>query len=69
MDTPVVKILAVVAGVVAMVIVTFIVLNLVNNTGNNIDTDGDIIYDYGSITNESLCDAVGGAWNNGTCEG
>lgn len=64
MQSAIVQMILIVVGIAAAAIVAIIVYSQLSSNAPASNNDGNI--DKKRITNEVLCDAVGGTWTSGT---
>lgn len=64
MESPVVRIMLIAAAVAAAAAVVAIMWTMLNT---NAPDTGPGQIDYGRVTTEKLCKAVGGTWTNSKC--
>lgn len=63
MQSAIVQMILIVVGIAVAAIVSIVVYNQVTDRAETVNEQTDVIYDYNTITNETLCEAVGGQWD------
>ena len=63
MQSAIVQMILIVVGIAVAAIVSIVVYNQVTDRAETVNQQTDVIYDYDTITNETLCKAVGGKWD------
>ena len=64
MQSAIVQMILIVVGIAAAAIVSIVVYNQLTDKAAVVNEQTDVIYDYGTITTEQLCEAVGGKWDS-----
>ena len=64
MQSAIVQMILIVVGIAVAAIVSIVVYNQVTDRAETVNEQTDVIYDYDTITNETLCEAVGGTWDS-----
>ncbi|MDE0116175.1 MAG: hypothetical protein OXT07_06110 [bacterium] len=64
MQSAIVQMILIVVGIAVAAIVSIVVYNQVTDRADTINEQTDVIYDYDTITNQTLCEAVGGTWDS-----
>ena len=71
MQSAIVQMILIVVGIAVAAIVSIVVYNQVSDRAETVNDQTDVIYDFDTITNETLCVAVKGTWDdaNDSCSG
>ncbi|MYB08759.1 MAG: hypothetical protein F4Y28_02110 [Acidimicrobiia bacterium] len=64
MQSAIVQMILIVVGIAVAAIVSIVVYNQVTDRADTVNQQTDVIYDYDTITNQTLCEAVGGTWDD-----
>ena len=64
MQSAIVQMILIVVGIAAAAIVSIVVYQQLTDKAAVVREQTDVIYDYGTITTEQLCEAVGGTWDS-----
>ncbi|WP_419923955.1 hypothetical protein [Candidatus Poriferisocius sp.] len=64
MQSAIVQMILIVVGIAVAAIVSIVVYNQVTDRAETVNEQTDVIYDYDTITNQTLCEAVGGTWDS-----
>ncbi|MDE0604090.1 MAG: hypothetical protein F4144_00415 [Acidimicrobiaceae bacterium] len=71
MQSAIVQMILIVVGIAVAAIVSIVVYNQVSDRAETVNEQTDVIYDFDTITNQTLCVAVGGTWDGtgSSCSG